>query len=304
MKSLAHRPPEPRGFTPYALLTLAALCWAGNIVVARGVIEFIPPIGFAFWRWMLASLIVLPFGAGHIARHWKEIVQGWRMLLLLALLGISCFNTLLYTAVHTTTAVNGALIQTTMPAVIILVSRIIYREKSAVMQLLGVVLCAAGAATIVMRGSMTLVVQLDFATGDFLVIAAVVLYALYSVLLRDRPAIHPLAFLSVTFSLGAMGLLPFYLGELLLKGPLEVDLRVAGSIGFVAVFPSIVAYFCWNRGVQLIGANRAGLFINLVPVFASALAIVFLGESVRWYHFTGLALIFGGAILFHFHSKA
>jgi len=303
MNSPSYRPSKPRVLTPYGLLTLAALCWAGNIVVARGVIEFIPPIGFAFWRWVLASLMVVPFGIGHIARHRREILKSWRMLLLMSLLGISGFNTLLYTAVHTTTAINGALIQTTMPAVIILVSLILYRERSSAVQLFGVLLCAAGAVMIVMRGRPTLLVQLDFATGDFLIVVAVLLYALYSVLLKDRPAIHPLAFLSVTFSLGAMGLLPFYLGELLLRGPMDLDLRVAGSIAFVAVFPSIVAYFCWNRGVHLIGANRAGLFINLVPVFASALAIVFLGESIRWFHFAGLVLIFGGVLLFHLPAK-
>jgi drug/metabolite transporter (DMT)-like permease len=279
---------------------LAPLCWAGNIVVARGVIDFMPPIGFAFWRWVLASLIVLPFALRHIVRQWTEVRRSWKLLLLLSLLGISGFNTLLYTAVHSTTAINGALIQTTMPAVIILISLVLYREKSTAVQLFGVVLCTAGAAMIVVRGSLSMLMQLNFATGDFLIIAAVGLYALYSVLLRDRPAIHPLAFLAITFSLGALGLLPFYFCERLFTGPLDLDLRVAGSIAFVAIFPSIVAYFCWNRGVQLIGANRAGLFINLVPVFASVLAILFLGESVHWFHFAGMVLILGGVLICHF----
>lgn len=285
---------------PYGLLMLAALCWAGNIVVARGVIDLIPPIGFAFWRWTVASLMVLPFGLGHIVRQREKIAKNWKSLLLLALLGISGFNTLLYTAVHTTTAINGALIQTTMPAVIILISLILYREKSTWHQLAGVLLCTAGAAIIVLRGSLVMLLQLNFVTGDFLIIGAVGLYALYSVLLRERPAIHPLAFLAVTFSLGALGLLPFYLGELSVTGPLDLDLRVAGSIAFVAICPSIVAYFCWNHGVQLIGANRAGLFINLIPVFASVLAITFLGESMHWFHFAGMALIFGGVLICHF----
>ena len=288
-----------RTLMPYGLLSLAALCWAGNIVLARGVIDLIPPVGFAFWRWLVASVLVLPFAIGHIIRQWREITQSWKPLLLLALLGISGFNTLLYTAVHSTTAINGALIQTTMPAVIILISLVLYREKSTSLQLIGVLLCAAGAAAIVLRGSPAMLQQLNFATGDILIIAAVVLYSLYSVLLRERPAIHPMAFIATTFSLGALGLLPLYIGELFHSGPLALDMRIALSIAFVAIFPSIVAYFCWNRGVELIGANRAGLFINLVPVFASVLAIVFLGESVHWYHFAGTILICGGVLVCH-----
>ena len=289
-----------RTLIPYGLLSLAALCWAGNIVVARGVIELIPPIGFAFWRWLLASVLVMPFAIGHIIRQWQKIVQSRKPLILLALLGISGFNALLYTAVHSTTAINGALIQTTMPAVIILISLVFYREKSTSLQLIGVLLCAAGAAAIVLRGSPVMLQQLNFAIGDVLIIAAVVLYSMYSVLLRERPAIHPMAFIAITFSLGALGLLPLYIGELFHSGPMSLDMRVALSIAFVAIFPSIVAYFCWNRGVELIGANRAGLFINLVPVFASILAIVFLGESVFWYHLAGTVLICGGVLVCHF----
>ena len=289
-----------RVLIPYGLLSLSALCWAGNIVVARGVIDFMPPIGFAFWRWVLASVLVLPFALGHILREWPKILRSWKFLLLLALLGISGFNALLYTAVHSTTAINGALIQTAMPAVIVLISLVIYREKSTALQMTGVILCTAGAATIVLRGSPGMLLQLNFVIGDVLIITAVGFYALYSVLLKERPAIHPLAFLAMTFSLGALGLLPIYIGELFFVEPMALDLRVAGSIAYVAIFPSIVAYFCWNRGVQLVGANRAGLFINLIPVFASVLAIVFLGESFLWFHFAGMVLICGGVLVCNF----
>ena len=302
MKPSFKNPSRSQAIIPYVLLTLAPLCWAGNIVLARGVIDLIPPISFAFLRWTLAFAIVLPFAAGHIKRQWPEVLRAWKTLLLLSLLGISGFSTLLYTAVHTTTAINGALIQSAMPAVIILVSLIVYHQKSSAVHWIGVFLSVAGAALIVLRGRLAVFVLLDFAAGDLLMIAAVVLYAFYSVLLRARPAIHPLGFLAVTFGMGALGLGPFFAWELHTAGLPALDWRVAASILYVAVFPSILAYFCWNRGVELIGANRAGLFINLIPLFASALAILFLGESMQWFHFGGAALIFGGVVLFH--SKA
>jgi len=293
-----------RASTPYVLLTLAPLCWAGNVVLARGVIDLIPPISFAFWRWALAFAILLPFARGHLGRQWGDVRRAWKSLLLLSLLGISCFNALLYSAVHTTTAINAALIQTAMPAAIILISLLRYREKSHAVQLAGVSLSIAGAVLIVIRGSLSALLQMKVAGGDLLVSVAVVSYALYSVLLRERPAIHPLAFLAATFGLGALGLLPLSLWELAAVGPPKIDFRVALSILYVAVFPSILAYFCWNRGVERIGANRAGLFINLVPVFASALAILLLGESIRWFHLAGLALIFGGVRLSHVSAPA
>jgi drug/metabolite transporter (DMT)-like permease len=221
------------------------------------------------------------------------------MLALLAVLGISCFNTLLYTAVHTTTAINGALIQSTMPAVIIIFSLVIYREQISKVQSAGVMLCILGAGWIVLRGDLRTLITMSFVRGDILVVIAVVLYALYSALLRQRPPLHPLSFLSLTFVMGALGLLPLYLWESFHYQAPEVTAEVVASILYVALLPSIVAYFCWNHGIELIGANRAGLFINLVPVFASGLAIALLGESLHSFHLLGMLLIFGGMFLFN-----
>jgi drug/metabolite transporter (DMT)-like permease len=284
---------------PYVLLTAAPLCWAGNIVLARGVIDIIPPVGFAFWRWTTALVILLPFTWHHVRRDWGRAMQSWKIMALLSVLGISSFNTLLYTAVHTTTAINGSLIQSTMPAVIILAASCLYREKVLGTQLLGVFICIAGAGVIVLRGQWHTLLDLSFVQGDVLMILAVVLYALYSVLLPKRPGIHPLSFLTVTFGLGALGLLPVYIWELSGSGPFAITADVFMSVVYVAVFPSIVAYFCWNRGIELIGPNRAGLFINFIPLFASVLAILFLGEALRSFHILGMLMIFGGMVLFN-----
>jgi drug/metabolite transporter (DMT)-like permease len=263
------------------------------------VADLIPPVAFAFWRWTLAFALILPFALRQLARDRREIVRCWKIMLFLSLLGISSFNTLLYTAVHTTTAINGALIQSIMPAVIVLLSLVLYRERIASRQLAGVVLCILGAALIVLRGDLKRLLATSFVQGDLLMLIAVSVYGLYSVLLRRRPAIHPLSFLAATFALGAAGLFPAYLAELAVAGPFAPGREIVLSILYVAVFPSIIAYFCWNRGVERVGPNRAGLFINLIPAFASLLSVGVLGESIQLYHIGGMGLIAGGMALFY-----
>jgi drug/metabolite transporter (DMT)-like permease len=284
---------------PYLLTAVAPLCWGGNIVLARGVVDIIPPVSFAFWRWAIAFVILLPFAWRPARQDWSRVVKSWKIMSALSILGISFFNTLLYTAVHTTTAINGAMIQTTMPAVIILATRVMFRERVTGLQILGVAICIFGAFIVILRGRWDTLLGMSFATGDILMIGAVILYALYSVLLRRRPAVHPLSFLIYTFGLGLLFLLPLYLWELAGSATMDLTLPVILSVLYVAVFPSIVAYFFWNRGVEVLGANRTGLFINLIPVFASILAILFLGEILQAFHVIGLVLIFSGMVLFN-----
>ncbi|MBI5582027.1 MAG: DMT family transporter [Deltaproteobacteria bacterium] len=278
---------------------MAPLCWAGNIVLARGVADLIPPVAFAFWRWTLAFVLILPFTWRQLGRDRAEIGRCWKMLFLLAVLGISGFNALLYTALHTTTAINGTLIQSAMPAVIVLLSLILYREKVATRQMGGVMICILGACLIVLRGDLKTILTMSFVQGDLLMVIAVVFYGLYSALLRRRPAMHPLSFLSATFFLGAAGLFPFYLAELAITGPFALSRDIVLSILYVALFPSLVAYFCWNKGVDLVGPNRAGIFINLTPAFASLLSVWLLGESIQLFHIGGMGLIVGGMALFY-----
>lgn len=283
----------------FLLVTVAPLCWAGNIVLAKGVATMIPPVALAFWRWAVAFLVLLPLTWPYVKRDWQAALAGWKIVALLALFGITCFNTLLYKAVHTTTAINGALIQTTMPAVIILISRVLYGERISWVQATGVTLCVVGAGVVVLKGRWQSLIEMALVQGDLLMILAVVLYALYSALLPKRPNIHPLSFLTVSFGAGCAGLLPVYLWERAAVGSFALTPAAAGSIAYVAIFPSIVAYFCWNRAVAVIGANRTGLFINLIPVFAAVLAIVFLGETLKAFHLAGMGLILAGFILFN-----
>jgi drug/metabolite transporter (DMT)-like permease len=288
-----------RAAWPYLLTALAPLCWGGNIVLGRGMADIIPPVSFAFWRWTLAFVILLPFTWRTARQDWSRVVKSWKIMCALSILGVSFFNTMLYTAVHTTTAINGAMIQSTMSAVIILATLVMFKERISRLQILGVSICISGAFVVILRGQWNTLLGMSFAPGDILMMGAVVLYALYSALLRKRPAIHQLSFLIYTFGLGIIFLLPLYIWELAGSTTVTLTFEVVMSILYVALFPSIVAYFCWNRGVEVLGANRTGLFINLIPVFASILAILFLGETLRAFHIIGMALIFGGMILFN-----
>ncbi len=287
------------GLLPYLLLLVPPLCWGGNAVVARGVADLIPPVSLAFWRWVIAFLILLPFTMGRVKRDWRQALESWRWLLILSFLGVACFNSLLYTAAHTTTAINVSLMQTLMPAMIILISWVVFRDKISVIQMAGVAVSMVGACILVVHGQWKVLFSMELVKGDVLMLIAVFIYALYSALFRKRPAIDPLSVLVLTFGLGALMLLPVYIWELVTLGGFSLSLASLASILYVALFPSIIAYFCWNRGIELIGANRAGLYMYLVPVFASIMAIIFLGEKLHPYHFAGMALIISGMVLFN-----
>lgn len=284
---------------PYVLLTLAPLFWAGNIVLARGITGLVPPVALSFWRWALATVLIVALNWRAAGRDRPLLRRHWRRLLLLAFLGVSSFGTLLYLAVQTTTAINGSLMQTTLPSLVVALSFVLYRDRIRPIQAVAVFVAIAGAVVLVARGSLHTLLTLTFVPGDLLIFLAVVLYALYTVLLRRRPAIPEPSFLVYTFALGTLLLLPFYLLERAGGARTPLTLPVVSSLLYLALFPSIVAYYCWNRGTALIGPNRAGLFINLLPVFAAALSILFLGESVRPYHLLGMVLVSGGVVLFN-----
>lgn len=283
----------------YLLMILPPLFWAGNATLARFVADMIPPVALSFWRWVIALSVLAPFTWPYVRRDWPEIKNGWKSIILLGLLGIASFNTLLYTAAQTTTAINISLTQSVMPAIIVLVSFALFRDRITLRQMFAIVLCILGAGYIIIRGDFQRLIELQLVRGDLIMLLAVTLYALYSALLRNRPNIHPLSILTTTFSVGVVFLFPLYLWETQSAPPLELSQPVVLSLLYVAFFPSILAYLCWNRGVLEIGANHAGLYINLLPLFTALLAVFFLGERFQAYHAGGIVLIFFGLLLFN-----
>lgn len=283
--------------SPYLLLALTNLFWAGNFVIGRAVHGTVPPVALAFFRWTGGFLIVIGFAWPHLKRDLPVIRASRPILLAFGLFGIGCYNTMVYLGLNTTTAINALLLQSVMPLAIILCTFLFFRERAGPMQWLGILVSLAGVAAIAGRGSLATLLELSPNRGDAWVLAAVVSYAIYSALLRRRPAMHPLSFIAVTFALGATMLLPLYVWESIKVRTLDVGIPALLAIGYVSLFPSLLAYLCFNRGVELLGPNRAGQSVHLMPAFGSILAITFLGESIHAFHAVGVALIAAGIAL-------
>lgn len=282
---------------PYILLTCTALFWAGNSIVARGARDWVPPVALSFWRWSLALLILLPFAWPHLRRDLPILKKSWLSLVTLGVLGIGAFNTLLYTGLQSTTAVNGLLLQSLQPGVILMLGAVLFSEKIRFFQFAGIVLAAMGAVEIVSRGDPGSLLLLDLNEGDLTIGCAVLVWSLYSVFLRKRPSVHPLSFLAATMAVGAVSVTPFYVMEIA-SGQLIVARPESWmAVAYVCVFPSLIAYLCFNRGVELLGSATAGLYMNIMPILGSALAALFLGEAIRQFHIVGGILIGAGIFL-------
>lgn len=272
-------------------MLLPGLFWAGNAIVARGIAGEVPPIALAFWRWAVAAVVILPFAWRHLARDVPKMRAHWPIMLLLTTLGISVFNTFLYIAAHTTTAINIVMLQTAMPIVVVLATFAIFRETVTAVQAAGIAASFAGTLILIAHGDPAVLLGLDFKRGDLWMLAAVVCYAVYTALLRLRPPVHGFSFAFASFALGAALLLPFYIAETVLVGPLPMSAGSLTAIAYVAVFASVLAYMAFNRTVELLGANTAGLAVHLIPVFGIVLAVLLLGERLHPYHGVGIALI-------------
>ena len=281
---------------PYALLTVTALAWAGNSVVGRAAGHDVPPVALAFWRWSLAAVIAALI-APRLRDDWAAIRANLWPLARLALLGIAVFVVLLYWGLTYTTAINSLLMQSAQPVLVLVAAFLLYGERAGPLRLLGIALSAAGILVIVARGNLAALLALDLNPGDALILVATLLYAIYSVLLRDAPKLHPLSFAAATFALGAAAILPAYAVELWRGARIVTGPGAAMAIAYVVLAPSLVGYLFYNRGVALIGAARAGAFMNVMPAFGAAMSIAFLGETLHGFHFAGVGLIAAGILL-------
>lgn len=282
--------------SPALLLCAASLFWALNPIVGRAVRDLISPLALSFWRWAIAALVVLVFAWPHLRRDTREIVRSWKVLMLLGLIGIGVFTTVVYWGLHYTTALNNLMMQGAMPPMILALSALLFRERILVSTLAGTAVSLAGMLTIVAQGDFANLLALRFNKGDAAALVAVLLYALYSALLRKKPPIHPLSLLAVLFLVGVATLIGPYLYEVangrLMVGRPETFLAIL----YVAIFPSLLSYFFFNRAVDLIGAPRAGIYMNLPPVFGVGLAMLLLGEGIELFHLVGAALVATGVV--------
>jgi drug/metabolite transporter (DMT)-like permease len=279
---------------PYVLLSIAALCWAGNAIVGRLAAGHIPPVTLAFMRWSLAFLITLPMAWNHLKRDWATIRAGLATMVFLSLTGIAAFTTLQYWALEHTTALNTLLLQSAAPLFVAGWSLILLGVRLTLAQAVGVTVSLTGVLVILLHGDLTAVAAIAFNKGDIIFTVALLIFGLYSVMSLKRPAIHDLSFVAFTFGCGSACLIPPLILELLWRPVMQLDIPNLLTLLYVAIFPSTIAYLCFNRGVQLIGANRAAPFFHVVPVFGSLMAIVFLGERPQAFHIIGFALVLTG----------
>lgn len=282
---------------PYLLLSITSLCWAGNAIVGRLAAGHIPPVTLSFLRWSLAFLIILPFAWKHLKQDWDAIRGHLGIMVVLSITGIGAFNTMQYWALEYTQALNTLLLQSAGPPFVAVWSLLLLGVRLTLAQAGGIALSMAGVLVILLHGDLTTLRNIEFNRGDVIFILALAMFGLYSVLSLKRPKIHGLSFVGFTFGCGAAALIPLLIWELFARPVMQIDTANMLTLFYVAVFPSTVAYLCFNRGVQLIGANRAAPFFHVIPVFGAAMAIAFLGEQPQLFHVIGFALVLTGVFV-------
>jgi drug/metabolite transporter (DMT)-like permease len=282
---------------PYLLLSITALCWAGNAVVGKLAAGHIPPVTLSFLRWFFAFLIVLPLSWKYLVQDWNAIRGRLGVMVVLSVTGIGAFNTMQYWSLEHTQAINTLLLQPAAPLFVAMWSLALFGTRLTAAQAIGILLSLTGVLVIMLRGDLTSLKDIDFNRGDLIFVLALLIFGLYSVLTAKRPAIHPLSFVAFTFGCGAACLIPFFVLELNTRPVMELNGANLLTLFYVAVFPSTLAYLCFNRGVALIGANRAAPFFHLVPVFGTVMSILFLGEHPQLFHFVGFALVLTGVFV-------
>lgn len=283
---------------PYLLLLLTVLFWSGNWVVGRGFRGAIPPVALAFWRWVIAFLCVLPFAWPHRAEAWPVLRGHWRILSLLALLGIIGYNTLAYVGLQFTTATNGVLLNSFIPIVIIALSCMFFGKRLVAIEVAGTCVSLIGVCVVVARGDLQALAALSINPGDMWIMLAVFAWAGYTVLLQFRPAgVDPMLMLCLLTGLGVIGLAPVYAWELAQGRVIHFTPAALAGMAYTGIFPAFLGYVFWNRAVAEVGGTISGLFIHIMPVATPLLSAVFLGERPHLYHFAGMLLILGGILI-------
>ena len=278
----------------YALLTITAMCWGANAVFGQLAIGEVSPMVLVAMRWLGVTLLLGMFAQRHIRRDWTQMRLHLGYLFAMGALGFAAFNGTFYVAAHSTTAVNMGIIQGAMPVIVIIGAYLAYQTRVTRLQIAGVVVTITGVAVLASGGDLARLAALEVNRGDLLMLAAAVMYGTYTIGLRRCPPVSPLALLFVLAGAAFVTSVPMVAAEAMLgqvQGPTPTGWAIAAA---VTMFPSLVAQMFFIRGVALIGPGRAGVFINLVPVFAAVLAVTFLDEAFETHHALALALVLCG----------
>lgn len=276
-------------------MILPPLFWGGNAVLGRLMVGELPPFAFSFWRWLVASAILLPFALQGFYKYGAIVRKELPVLFLCAVTSVSAYNSLLYLALQTTTAINATLVGASLPAMIPVIAWLWLKENFSLKQGLGMLVSLGGVLLTICSGDLEILLRLELRQGDVLMLIATLAWAFYSVLLRKSPTKLPLlVFLALISLIGMPFIFPLYAWEMLDGQFLDFNLKTGLAIFYVGFFPSVLAYIFWNQGVAKLGPTTAGHYYYLVPILAALLAVVFLNEPLRWFHPTSLLLILLG----------
>lgn len=282
----------------------ATAIWSGNFIVARGLSDTVPPISLAFWRWMVAVIVFLPFALRPLIAERQQLLQNIRYLSITSFLGVTVFNTFIYIAGHTTSALNLSLIAITFPMFIIILSRMLYKEMITASKLFGIALVTGGVVLLITKGDFSVLYNISFTVGDLWMLAASVIFAIYSILIKQKPKeLSILAFQLSTFSLGLLFLFPFFIWEWSSVPPVNYDTTTILSILYIGIFASLTAFILWNKAIVTIGPLKSGLIYYTLPLFSGLLAYFFLNETIGIVHLISALLIVAGILTANRVSK-
>jgi len=283
----------------YIMLILANLFWAGNFTVGKfAYLENVPPYSLAFFRWILVWVILIPFTFKEIYKIKKEVKENLSLFFILGFTSVGVFSAFTYNALNHTQVINASLFNTAIPVSIILVCFLLKIEKTNIFQISGLMVSVIGILVIITRLDLNVLITLNFNKGDIYMLIAIISWGVYSAFLKKRKInISLLSLIQVVCTFGLVFLFPAFLFELFQEKIVEVSRNFFYILLYIAIFPSIGSYYCWAGAVSIIGANRAGIFLSLIPLFSTIFAMIFFNEKFLFFHFIGSILIILGLFL-------
>ena len=289
----------------YIMLTCATLFWAGNFIVGKyAFLTEIPPLSLVFYRWLLVWIILLPFTYKDIIKHKDTILNNLPLLFFLGLTSVGLFNSFTYLSLIYTQVINSSLFNTAIPAIIILLCFLFKVEKTNKFQLSGLFISVCGILAIITRLNLDILLSLNFNKGDLIMIGGALTWGIYSTLLKKKKFTLPLLTLvHIVCTFGLVSVFPQFLYELWNGQVIKFDINLFYTLIFLALFPSIGSYYCWAGAVSIIGANRAGIFLSLIPLFSTIMAIALYNEKFQFFHLIGAILILLGLYLSNKENK-
>ncbi len=290
---------KSKNSTAYILLILTTIFWSGNFIVGKAASMYeIPPFSLNFFRWFFAGLILMPFTIKELINKKNYIFENIGFFIILGITSITIFNSIVYYSLYYTQVISGVLMISTIPVWIIFISSILNIERTNIFQIIGVALSLTGVVFIITKADLELIKNLDFNKGDLTMVIAMFSWALYSALLKKRKyEISQISLLQVVIITGLIFLIPIYFIEMNLGNTIKLGKPFYLTLTYVVLFPGLASFFFWIKGIALIGANRAGAFLHLMPIFGAIMAMIIFGEKFMFYHFLGAIFIVAGITL-------